>query len=79
MYALCSIILFIIIFTHTMCIYLQEPPPKCDHTLPPKPRVDLHIGEGATLADFDKLLRPFAAKRRQQQQQTGKEKEKDGK
>lgn len=38
-------------------------PPKGNHTLPPRPRVPLHKGDGRTLADFERLLRPFAAKR----------------
>jgi hypothetical protein len=39
-------------------------PVKGNHTLPPRPRVDLHRGDGGTLADFERLMRPFAARRK---------------
>lgn len=54
-----------------LCASPQVIPPKRDHTLPPAPRVDLHKGDGGTLADFERVLRPFAAKRNRQQQQQG--------
>eukprot|EP00775_Hariotina_reticulata_P002529 gene2529-2831_t len=39
-------------------------PVKGNHTLGPKPRMELHRGDGVNLADFEKQLRPFATKRR---------------
>jgi hypothetical protein len=47
-----------------LLLLLQTIPPKGNHTLPPRPRVPLHKGDGRTLADFERLLRPFAAKNR---------------
>jgi hypothetical protein len=39
-------------------------PVKNNHTLPPRPRVALHKQDGCTLTDAERLLRPFAAKKK---------------
>jgi hypothetical protein len=39
-------------------------PVKNNHTLPPRPRVALHKDDGCLLTEVEKLLRPFAAKKK---------------
>jgi hypothetical protein len=43
---------------------MQVLPAKRNHTLPPRARVDLHRGDAVTLAEFERLMRPFAARRK---------------
>jgi hypothetical protein len=56
--------MIVLLLLPLLLLLLQTIPPRGNHTLPPRPRVPLHKGDGRTLADFERLLRPFAAKNR---------------